>query len=91
MLNVKVRFCVDPNCLSPDDGDDRAPEVDYQFERAFYRGRYTTYEADIDAFPSSGIPAMPPPVGKCEIVGEGCWDGMTDNNCLSDGRHFCED
>ncbi len=88
-LRVKIRFCVDPRCTQPlPDGN--APELRYEFQRVFYQGRYTSYELDIPTIPASGsTPARM--IGKCDIVGEGCWEGATDNNCLGDGRHFCED
>jgi hypothetical protein len=92
-LRVKVRFCVDPRCVAVEMYDQEAPEIWYRFDRVFYRGRYTRYELDITEFPTT----RPMDVGdaieidKCEIVGEGCWEGATDNNCLADGRHFCED
>lgn len=88
-LKVKVRFCLEERCTDVADGN--APEVRYEFERVFYRGRFTSNEQIIVDYPTD--PSMPPEtdVGKCDIVGEGCWEGATDNNCLGDGRHFCED
>jgi hypothetical protein len=93
-LRVKVRFCVDPRCTNVEAADGGAPEIWYEFDRVFYQGRYTHYELDIMEFPTTepmDEDADVNGVDKCAIVGEGCWEGATDNNCLADGRHFCED
>jgi len=59
----------------------------------FYQGRFTTNDQTIDMYPDPTDPLGPPEfeVDKCVIVGDGCRDGGSENNCLSDGRHFCED
>ena len=88
-LLVKLRFCVGPRCQDIADGSN-APEVQFTFERAFYKGRYTTYEYDLTAIPPTGVP-LEVPVGKCAIVGEGCREGASMNNCVRGDVHFCED
>lgn len=87
-LLVKVRFCIEERCRDVMDGN--APEQRYTFERVFYQGRYTLHDETIDMYPGPMAPAEVA-VDKCAIVGEGCREGGTDNNCLADGSHFCED
>jgi hypothetical protein len=94
-LNVRVRFCVEVRCqeLNPDAAVDDAnpPELRYRFDRAFYQGRYTTFSIDVADFPPSGENDEPiTTINKCMIVGEGCREGGSTNNCLADDRHFCE-
>ncbi len=88
-LGVRIRFCASRDCTGL--GDDRAPEVRYRIQRAFYQGHRTRVALVIDA-----VPAPPPPIGapitdidKCDV--EGCTTGTTSTYCFMNGHHFCED
>lgn len=95
-VRVKVRFCVDPNCTAI--GDDQAPEVRLQIDRAFYVGQRTSYAWSIACVPNvpgqnDGAPACSVSqrsivdVSKCQV--QGCRTGVTSSYCVGD-KHFCE-
>lgn len=88
-LGIRVRFCASRDCTGL--GDDRAPEVRYRVERAFYQGQRTRLALVIDP-----VPPAPPATGapideidKCEV--EGCTSGSTSTYCFMNGHHFCEE
>jgi hypothetical protein len=87
-LGVRVRFCVSRDCTGL--GDDRAPEVRYRLERAFYQGQRTRIALMIDTLPP---PTPPAPaimeIDKCSV--EGCAMGSTTTYCFLNGHHFCEE
>jgi len=92
-LRVKVTFCKEPSCVGV--GDDKAPTLGLQIERAFYIGKRTSKEWAIACIPAGGS-FMPPEAcaevtpkvfAKCDIAG--CRPGTTTNFC-SGGQHFCE-
>ena len=86
VLNVKLRFCVHPECQAvPDDGD--SPEVWLTFERAFYQGEYTGYQLSLMPPPTTA-PSTPTIVGKCEIFG--CVEGSSPTGYCADDVHHCE-
>lgn len=95
-IRVKVRFCKDPSCSKL--GDDVAPEVWLQVDRAFYIGERTSYTWNIACIPNVKGQTDPPPVcaltqrsqttvPKCKVAG--CRSGVTSEYC-SGGKHFCE-
>lgn len=95
-VRIKVRFCEDPSCAAIN--DDRAPEVRYQIERAFYLGERTSLSLTVDCIPNVMGETDPPPacalaqddeidVPKCQVAG--CREGVTSNYCVG-GKHFCE-
>ncbi len=94
-VRVKVRFCADPGCAAL--GDDAAPEVRLQIDRAFYAGKRTSYTWSIACIPNvagqTDTPACATPqraetdVTKCEVAG--CRTGVTRSYCVGD-QHFCE-
>lgn len=92
-LAIRVRYCTDPACAGPQDGE--AQEIQVTVERAFYEGEYTLLPADALPLPevmdctTGGCAAVSVMVDKCRI--EGCRAGMTTNWCNSDGLHFCEE
>jgi hypothetical protein len=89
-LHMKVRFCASVDCTNVGAGDGNAGEVRYNFERVFYRGRYTTDSQRIEVIPTVGEMIEADDVDKCRIVGVGCREGGSPMNCLADDRHFCE-
>ncbi len=84
-LNIKVRFCANPNCT--DIADDMAPERWFQLEHPFYIGARTFWTADITEIPTMRD-SSPTIVGMCAI--RGCVDGDSSSYCRTDGRHLCE-
>jgi hypothetical protein len=94
-VRVKVRFCRDPACSAL--GDDTAPEVRLQIDRAFYAGKRTSYTWSIACVPNvagqTDTPTCAIPqraetdVTKCEVGG--CRTGVTHSYCVGD-KHFCE-
>ena len=82
-LQVRVRFCVDPDCAAPE--DDGAPFQRIDVERAFYRGQYTRARACIDALPSPDAPFVL--IERCDVQ---CREGSAAMYCRLDGTHFCE-
>jgi hypothetical protein len=96
-VRVKVRFCRDPSCAAV--GDDNAPEVRFQIERAFYLGERTSATIGVDCIPyvlgetdgQIGNCATKNrslvTVAKCAVAG--CREGVTTNYCAG-GKHFCE-
>jgi hypothetical protein len=95
-VRVKVRFCRDATCTAV--GDDHAPEVRFEIERAFYLGERTSLTLPIACIPNVAGQTDAPPscpttnksvatVAKCSVAG--CREGVTRNYCAS-GKHFCE-
>lgn len=96
-IRIKVRFCGDESCT--DLRDDRAPEVRYEVERAFYLGKSTSLELSIPCIPNVDGETDPPPacaivnqeiidIEKCDVAG--CREGVTSSYCVAD-KHFCEE
>jgi hypothetical protein len=97
-LLLKVRFCDGSRCDSLTDGMQDPAEQHFDFERAFYRGEFTTYVHEITLMPPPCEPAgggCTHPlelVGKCQVFG--CRAGSSSSGCTGDdgmgARHFCE-
>ena len=96
-IRVKIRFCVDPSCAGIN--DDKAPELRYEIERAFYLGKRTSLAITVACIPNVPTETDAPPacdlmdnatkpIGKCEVGG--CREGVTTSYCAG-GKHFCED
>lgn len=85
VLNVRLRFCEDPECHAINDGE--PPEVWLTFERAFYQGEYTGYELSLMS-PPTMAPSTPTTVGKCEVFG--CVEGSSETGYCIDDVHHCE-
>ncbi len=84
-LNVRLRFCEDPECHAIADGD--PPEVWLTFERAFYQAEYTSYEVSLMP-PPTMAPSSPTVIGKCAVFG--CVEGSSETGyCIGDVHH-CE-
>jgi hypothetical protein len=94
-VRVKVRFCRDPSCSAL--GDDTAPEVRLQIDRAFYAGKRTSYTWSIACVPNvagqTDTPLCATPqrgetdATKCEVAG--CRTGVAHSYCVGE-KHFCE-
>ena len=96
-VRVKVRFCRDASCAAV--GDDNAPEVRFQIERAFYLGERTSLSLAVECIPyvlgetdgqignCATNDKSQVNVAKCAVAG--CREGVTTNYCAS-GKHFCE-
>ena len=95
-VRVKARFCRDASCAGV--GDDRAPELRFEIERAFYLGERTSLTIAMDCIPNVDGETPAPPacatkdrsvtkVAKCAVAG--CREGVTRSYC-ADGKHFCE-
>lgn len=96
-VRVKVRFCKSADCTMI--GDDQAPEVRLEIERAFYLGKRTSYTWTIGCVPNVAGQTDAPPacdvpqdtattVPKCKVAG--CRTGSpTSGYCVGD-KHFCE-
>lgn len=82
-LELRIRFCVDPDCADP--ADEEAPERRVDVERAFYLGRYTQARACIDALPPPDAPIEL--IERCDVR---CREGTAAMYCRLDGTHFCE-
>ena len=95
-VRVKVRFCLDASCAAV--GDDRAPEVRFEIDRAFYLGERTSLTLAVACIPNvagetDAAPACATKdravtaVSKCSVAG--CREGVTRSYCAGD-KHFCE-
>ena len=101
-VRVRVRYCVAPRC---DDIEmDVRPFMEgvrpgyrYVFERAFYVGRVTSYEIDVDPLSAGTESAVPETICRCAVAG--CVGRTTTSYCRLSAdpcnddpanTHFCE-
>lgn len=94
-LWIQVQYCESPTCSSL--ADDMSARVAYvRIERGFYQGVYTSVQVELPSDAPWAGPMDPPTpleIGKCDVAGEGCFEGTFSGNCRTlsgTETHVCE-